>query len=101
MRLSVGDEVDLVLPLLLLQPVLGAAVVADAAAAEEEDDGPDQPEPWTESSFTMLPHIHAHIPPPTAESAPQGDSQLVSSSQGEASRSGTPPHSARTSRGSN
>jgi hypothetical protein len=37
--------------------------------------------------------IHAHIHTPTAESAPQGDSQLVWSSQGEASRSGTPRHS--------
>lgn len=43
--LAVGDEVDLVLPLLLLQPVLTAPVVADAAAAEEDDDHPDKPEP--------------------------------------------------------
>ena len=45
MGLTVGDEVDLVLPLLLLQPVFGAAVVAHTAAAQDEDDGPDQPEP--------------------------------------------------------
>ena len=45
MGLAVGDEVDLVLPLLLLQPVFGAAVVAHTAAAQDEDDGPDQPEP--------------------------------------------------------
>lgn len=44
-RFPVGDEVDLVLPLLLLQPVFGAAVVTHAAAAQDEDDGPDQPEP--------------------------------------------------------
>jgi len=44
--LPVGDEVDLVLPLLLLQPVFGAAVVTHAAAAQDEDEGPHQPEPW-------------------------------------------------------
>jgi len=45
---AVSDEVDLVLPLLLLQPVLGAAMVTYAAAAQQEDDGPDQPKPWRE-----------------------------------------------------
>ena len=45
--------------------------------------------------------IHEHIHTPTAESATQGDGQLVRSSQGEASRSGTPRHSARRSWGSN
>ena len=30
--------------------------------------------------FTMLPHIHAHIHTPAAESTMQGDSQLVGSS---------------------
>lgn len=44
-RFPVGNEVDLVLPLLLLQPVFGAAVVTHTAAAQDEDDGPDQPEP--------------------------------------------------------
>lgn len=44
-RFPVGDEVDLVLPLLLLQPVFCAAVVTHTAAAQDEDDGPDQPEP--------------------------------------------------------
>ena len=45
--------------------------------------------------------VHTHIHTPTAESTMQGDSQLVRSSQGEVSRSGTPRHSARKSRGSN
>lgn len=45
MNLSVGNEVDLMLPLLLLQAVLGATVMAHAAAAQDDDDGPDQPEP--------------------------------------------------------
>ena len=36
--------------------------------------------------------VHAHIHTPPAESTKQGDSQLVKSSQGEASRSGTPRH---------
>ena len=42
---AVSDEVDLMLPLLLLQPVFGAAVVTHAAAAQDEDDRPHQPEP--------------------------------------------------------
>ena len=47
---TVSDEVDLVLPLLLLQPVFGAAVVAHAAAAQNEDDHPHQPKPYGEKS---------------------------------------------------
>ena len=46
--------------------------------------------------FTQHSPIHAHtIHTTTVESATQGDSQLVGSSQGEASRLGTPRHSAR------
>ena len=45
--------------------------------------------------------IHPHIHTPTAESTTQGDSQLVRSIHGEASRSGPPRRSARRSRGSN
>lgn len=37
---AVSDEVYLVLPLLLLQSVFGAAMVAHAAAAQDEDDRP-------------------------------------------------------------
>ena len=40
--------------------------------------------------FAPHPPIHAHIHTPMAESATQGDSQLVRSSQGEALCSGTP-----------
>lgn len=43
---AVSNEVDLVLPLLLLQPVFGAAVVTHAAAAQNEDDCPNQPKPY-------------------------------------------------------
>lgn len=43
---TVSDEVDLVLPLLLLQSVFGAAMVANTAAAQNEDDSPHQPEPY-------------------------------------------------------
>ena len=39
--------------------------------------------------------IHAHIHTPAAESSMQGNSQLVMSSHGEASCSGTPLHSSR------
>ena len=46
--------------------------------------------------------IHAHIHTPTVVSTiMQGDCQLVRSSQGEVSCSGTPHHSARRSWGSN
>ena len=56
----------------------------------------------------FCPHLHpkrltiqSHIHTPTAESTTQGDSQLLRSSQGEVSPSGTPRHSDRRSRGSN
>lgn len=45
MNLSVGNEVDLMLSLLLLQSVFGATMMTDAAAAQDKDDGPHQPEP--------------------------------------------------------
>ena len=48
----------------------------------------------TQKRFTILPHIHpfiyTYIHTLTAESATQGDSQLVRNGRGEASRSGTP-----------
>jgi len=42
---TISYEVDLVLPLLLLQPVFSAAMVTHAAAAQNEDDRPHQPKP--------------------------------------------------------
>lgn len=45
MGFPVSDQVDLMLPLLRLQPVLGASVVANTTAAENDDDGPHQPKP--------------------------------------------------------
>lgn len=42
---AVSNEVDLVLPLLLLQPVFGATMVTHTAAAQNEDDRPNQPKP--------------------------------------------------------
>lgn len=44
---AVSDEVDLMLPLLLLQAVFGATVVTHAAAAQNEDDRPNHPKPCT------------------------------------------------------
>ena len=44
-RLTISNEIDLMLPLLLLQAMLGAAMVANAATTQDEDDGPNQPEP--------------------------------------------------------
>lgn len=46
MNLSVSNEVDLMLPLLLLQAMLGATMMAHTAAAQDDDDSPDQPEPY-------------------------------------------------------
>lgn len=51
---AVSDEVDLVLPLLLLQPVFGAAMVTHAAAAQNEDDRPHQPKPYSERKINTV-----------------------------------------------
>lgn len=45
MGFPIGDQVDVMLPLLGLKVMLGSAVVADAAAAQDDDDGPHEPEP--------------------------------------------------------
>jgi len=45
MGFPVSDQVDLVLPLLGLQTMLGASVMANTTAAEDDDDGPHQPKP--------------------------------------------------------
>lgn len=45
MGFPVSDQVDLMLPLLGLQTVLGASVMANTTAAENDDDGPHQPKP--------------------------------------------------------
>jgi hypothetical protein len=60
-RLAVGDEVDLVLALLLLQPVLGAPVVTHAAAAQDEDDDPHQPEPCRRQRHSRKTVKHRHM----------------------------------------
>lgn len=44
-NLSVGNEVDFMLPLLLLQAMFAATMVAHTAAAQDDDDRPYQPEP--------------------------------------------------------
>lgn len=41
----VGQQVDLTLPLLLLQPEFSSSVTEGATAAKEDEDGPEQPEP--------------------------------------------------------
>lgn len=55
MSLSVCDEVNLVLPALLLKALLGAPVLANTAACQDNDQSPHQPEPCRES--THLIHI--------------------------------------------
>lgn len=44
-RLTVSDEVDLMLALLLLQSMFGAAMVAHTATTQNKDDDPHQPKP--------------------------------------------------------
>lgn len=57
--LPVGDEVDLVLPPLLLETLLGAPVVAHTAARQDDDQGPHQPEPCRQATTTQL-HLQLH-----------------------------------------
>lgn len=45
MGFPVSNQVDLVLPLLGLETMLGASVMANTTAAEDDDDGPHQPKP--------------------------------------------------------
>lgn len=45
MGFSVSDQVDLMLPLLGLETMLSASVMANTTAAEDDDDGPHQPKP--------------------------------------------------------
>lgn len=49
--LSVGNEVDLILPALLLEALLRAPVMANAAARQDNDQSPHQPEPCKEPKF--------------------------------------------------
>lgn len=41
----VGQQVDLTLPLLLLQPEFSSSMTEGAAAAKEDEHSPEQPEP--------------------------------------------------------
>lgn len=66
MGFPVGNQVDLMLPLLGLQAVLGSAVVADTAAAQEDEDGPHQPEPWGQGGKTER-HTWCEYQPEVAE----------------------------------
>ena len=48
MSLSVGNEVDLVLPALLLEALLRAPVMTNTAACQDDDQSPYQPKPCRE-----------------------------------------------------
>ncbi|TNN86257.1 hypothetical protein EYF80_003674 [Liparis tanakae] len=63
--LSVRDEVDLVLPALLLEALLGAPVLTDAAARQDNDQSPHQPEPCRKPT-TDEPHLKSHLSPEAA-----------------------------------
>lgn len=52
--LPVGDEVDLVLPPLLLEALLRAPVVAHTAARQDDYQGPHQPEPCKQTPAAQL-----------------------------------------------
>lgn len=44
-RPVIGQQVDLTLPLLLLQPEFSTSMAEGATAAKEDEDSPEQPEP--------------------------------------------------------
>lgn len=48
MSLSVGNEVDLVLPALLLEALLRAPMMTNTAACQDNDQSPHQPKPYRE-----------------------------------------------------
>lgn len=54
MCFTVSDEIDLVLPLLLLQSVFGAAMVTHAAAAQNENNRPHQPKPCKDRKISTV-----------------------------------------------
>lgn len=58
--LSVRDEVDLVLPPLLLEALLGAPVLTDTAARQDNDQSPYQPEPCREPTAHNTLNTHPH-----------------------------------------
>lgn len=58
---SVGNEVDLVLPALLLEALLGPPVLTHAAARQDDDQSPHQPEPCVK---TPLVHILTTVTQP-------------------------------------
>lgn len=53
MGFPVCNQVDLVLPLLGLETMLGASVMANTTAAEDDDDGPHQPKPCSEGQQVL------------------------------------------------
>lgn len=59
-RLPVGDEVDLVLPPLLLEALLGAPVLTHAAARQDDDHSPHQPEPCRRTTHTLTRAAQTH-----------------------------------------
>ncbi len=59
--LSVGDEVDLILPALLLEALLGAPVLTHAAARDDEDQSQHQPEPCRQPTVnTVTAYLNRH-----------------------------------------
>lgn len=49
MSFTIGNQVNFMLPLLCLESVFGASMMADTTAAQYNDDRPHQPEPCGES----------------------------------------------------
>lgn len=49
----VGDQIDLPLSLLLLDPLLGPAVAVSTETAEEDEHRPQQPEPCREQETSV------------------------------------------------
>lgn len=71
MGFPVSDQVNLVLPLLGLETMLGASVMANTTAAEDDDDGPHQPKPCNRGKRVLTtarePHPIPGNPPKAME----------------------------------
>lgn len=63
MGFPVSDQVDLVLPLLGLETMLGASVMANTTAAEDDDDGPHQPKPCSGGEQALATVREPHLNP--------------------------------------
>jgi hypothetical protein len=63
----VGQQVDLTLSLLLLQPEFSSSVAEGATAAKEDEDSPEQPKPYKRQGGCVSDTSHAEKGPSRLE----------------------------------